>query len=361
MEEAKTTNPVTLKSANSAGSNVTIGGGAPIAVQSMLNADPLDLNASLEQLKRLEDAGCEIVRVAVPHADSLSVFEQLCAQANVPIVADIHFDHRLAIEAAKRGAAKLRINPGNIGSAEKTAAVIETARECDIPIRIGVNAGSLADDIASMENVSFAEKLALSAIEQVDLLENDLDFHDIVVSAKAHSVPQTIEAYRLLHEKIPHIPLHIGVTEAGTATQGIIKSSAGLGILLEQGIGDTIRISLTDDPVLEVEAAWHLLSALGLRQRFPELISCPTCGRCRVDLIPIAKEVERRISKLEAPIKVAVMGCVVNGPGEAKDADVGIASGEGTGALFRHGEVIRKVDEREIVDALMDEINDILE
>lgn len=361
MEEAKTTNPVTLKSANSAGSNVTIGGGAPIAVQSMLNADPLDLNASLEQLKRLEDAGCEIVRVAVPHADSLSVFEQLCAQANVPIVADIHFDHRLAIEAAKRGAAKLRINPGNIGSAEKTAAVIETARECDIPIRIGVNAGSLADDIASMENVSFAEKLALSAIEQVDLLENDLDFHDIVVSAKAHSVPQTIEAYRLLHEKIPHIPLHIGVTEAGTATQGIIKSSAGLGILLEQGIGDTIRISLTDDPVLEVEAAWHLLSALGLRQRFPELISCPTCGRCRVDLIPIAKEVERRISKLEAPIKVAVMGCVVNGPGEAKDADVGIASGEGSGALFRHGEVIRKVDEREIVDALMDEINDILE
>lgn len=336
--------------------DVVIGGGASIAVQSMLNAPATDAGANIDQVMRLVERGCEIVRMAIPTRESLRVFDKVCQASPIPVVADIHFDAKIAIEAAWRGAAKLRINPGNIGGLSETDLVIDAARGAGIPIRIGVNAGSLEADIASRDDLTLPEKLACSVCEYVRYFEEDRDFHDIVVSAKAHDVPSTIETYRLLAKKIPHVPLHIGVTEAGTAMQGMIKSASGLGILLYEGIGDTLRISLTDDPALEVQAAWQLLSALNLRKRSPEIISCPTCGRCQVDLIPIAKEVERRISAIEAPLKVAVMGCVVNGPGEARDADVGVACGIGTGALFSNGRITRKVSEDEIIDALMDEI-----
>ncbi len=335
---------------------VALGGGAPVAVQSMLNASPGDIAANLAQIDRLAAAGCEIVRMAVPSLGDLDAFEAVCAASPLPVVADIHFDARIAIGAAERGAAKLRINPGNIGGLEKTGQVIDAARAAGIPIRIGVNAGSLDEALAARDDLTPAEKLARSAIDYVNYFEHEKDFHDIVVSAKAHDVSQTVETYRILAREIAHIPLHIGITEAGGAMQGLIKSAAGLGILLDEGIGETLRISLTDDPVVEVQAAWHLLGALGLRRRVPEVISCPTCGRCKVDLIALAREVEQRLAGVSRPIKVAVMGCVVNGPGEARDADVGVACGEGVGALFRNGRIVRKVPEESIVDALMDEI-----
>lgn len=337
---------------------VAIGGGAPVAVQSMLNAPAKDVNANLEQIARLEAVGCEIVRMAIPSRDALDAFEQVCAASPLPVVADVHFDHVIAIEAARRGAAKLRINPGNIGSTERTLAVLDAAREAHIPIRVGVNAGSLDSAIAEQSDLTLPRKLAASAIAHVRLFEEN-GFEDVVVSAKANSVPATIETYRLLRAELPSVPLHIGVTEAGGAMQGLIKSACGLGVLLSEGIGDTMRISLTDDPELEVRAAWQLLGALDLRRRVPEMISCPTCGRCQVDLIPIAKEVEQRLSGMDMPLKVAVMGCVVNGPGEAKDADVGVAAGDGCGALFRNGRIIRKVEESQIVEALMAEIESI--
>ena len=279
----------------------------------------------------------------------------MCAASPLPVVADIHFDAQIAIEAARRGAAKLRINPGNIGGLEATDAVIEAAREAGIPIRIGVNAGSLDSALAARDDLTLPQKLAASAADYVRHFE-ERGFHDIVVSAKAHDVQATIDTYRLLAADIPTVPLHIGVTEAGTAFQGIIKSACGLGVLLEQGIGDTLRISLTDDPVTEVRACWTLLGALNLRRRTPELISCPTCGRCQVNLIGLAQEVEQRLASVASPVKVAVMGCVVNGPGEAADADIGVACGAGTGVVFSHGKIVRKVSESEIVDALMEEI-----
>ncbi len=336
--------------------NVALGGGTPVVVQSMLNASSASASDNLDQIQRLYDCGCEVIRMAIPSLDDIAVFSEVCEKSPLPLVADIHFDYRIAIQAAKCGAAKLRINPGNIGGLEKTALVIEAAKEAGIPIRIGVNAGSLDKEIAIKEGMTNSEKLALSAIEYVHFFEDECDFHDIVVSAKAHDVLETIATYRTLSKDIPHIPLHIGITEAGTAMQGLIKSASGLGILLEEGIGDTIRISLTDDPTLEVRAAWQLLGALSIRRRGPEIISCPTCGRCKVDLIGMAKEVTRRLADSEKPIKVAVMGCVVNGPGEAADADVGIASGDGQGVLFRNGRIIKKVDEKDIVDTLISEI-----
>lgn len=335
---------------------VPMGGGAPVVVQSMLNAPANDVEANLDQIARLAEVGCEVVRMAIPSQADVRSFEQVCVRSPLPVVADVHFDARIAMEAAWRGAAKLRINPGNIGGLEKTDMVIDAARGAGIPIRIGVNAGSLDKEMASRDDLSPAQKLVESAHAYVRHFIGERGFRDIVVSAKAHDVPQTVETYRLLAEAMPEVPLHIGVTEAGTAMQGMIKSAAGLGILLDEGIGDTLRISLTDDPTLEVRAAWQLLSALGLRKRGPEIISCPTCGRCQVDLIPIAKQVEERLASVEKPIKVAVMGCVVNGPGEAKDADVGIASGDGVGALFRNGRIVRKVDEADMVEALMKEI-----
>lgn len=335
--------------------SVPVGGGAPCAVQSMLNVSGDDAKANLAQIRALADAGCEIVRMAIPRRSCLDAFAAVCEQSPLPVVADVHFDAQIAIEAARRGAAKLRINPGNIGGWEATDAVIEAAGEAGIPIRVGVNAGSLDEALKSRTDLTLPEKLSASAIDYVRHFE-DRGFHDVVVSAKAHDVMTTVRTYRMLSREIPQVPLHIGITEAGTLMQGTVKSAAGLGILLEEGIGDTMRISLTDDPTEEVRASWMLLAALDLRRRGPEIISCPTCGRCQVDLIGLAKQVDARLSSCSEPLKVAVMGCVVNGPGEAADADIGVACGAGSGALFAHGKVLRKVPEEGIVDALMEEI-----
>ena len=335
--------------------DVVMGGGAPCVVQSMLNQAPDDVEANLRQIAQLADAGCEVVRMAIPRRMYLDSFQAVCEASPLPVVADIHFDAQIAIEAARRGAAKLRINPGNIGGWEKTDPVIDAAGEAGIPIRVGVNAGSLDDALKARCDLTLPEKLAKSAVDYVGHFE-ERGFHDVVVSAKASDVTTTIEAYRLLSQMIPQVPLHIGVTEAGTLFQGLVKSASGLGVLLEQGIGDTMRISLTDDPVSEVRACWTLLAALDLRRRSPEIISCPTCGRCQVDLISLAKQVDDALQRVAQPLKVAVMGCVVNGPGEAADADIGVACGPGNGIIFKNGETLRKVGEDEIVDALLEEI-----
>lgn len=335
--------------------SVPLGGGAPAVVQSMLNEPPEDVAANLAQIDALAQEGCEVVRMAIPQRDCLDAFQAVCSSSPLPVVADIHFDPVIAIEAARRGAAKLRINPGNIGGLEATVPVLEAAQEAGIPIRIGVNAGSLDKALAGRSDLTLPQKLMRSAADYVRFCEGE-GFTDLVVSAKAHDVPTTIETYRLLSDELPHVPLHIGVTEAGTQFQGLVKSAAGLGILLEEGIGDTLRISLTDDPVNEVRACWTLLSALGLRRRGPEIISCPTCGRCKVNLIELADEVERRLRTVSKPLKVAVMGCVVNGPGEAKGADIGVACGDGSGAVFVKGSTVRKAAEADIVDVLMEEI-----
>lgn len=338
--------------------NVALGGGAPCVVQSMLNLPLADVEGNLQQIACLQEAGCELVRIAIPRKADLDYFERICAQSPLPVIADIHFSAELAIEAARRGAAKLRINPGNIGGLEATVPVLEAAKAAGIPIRIGVNAGSLDSALAERSDLTLPEKLVESASSYVSFC-HEQGFYDVVVSAKAHDVPTTVATYRLLSQRMPEVPLHIGVTEAGTLFQGLIKSASGLGILLEQGIGDTMRISLTDDPVEEIRACWTLLSALGLRRRDPELVSCPTCGRCQVDLIPIAKEVEKRLRDVHRPIQVAVMGCVVNGPGEAADADIGVACGKGSGVVFAHGKTLRKVEEAAIVDVLMEEIGNL--
>lgn len=335
---------------------VPLGGGAPCVVQSMLNAPATDVEANLRQIADLQAVGCEVVRMAIPRHSCLDAFEEVCRKSPLPIVADVHFDAGIAIEAARRGAAKLRINPGNIGSWEKTDAVIDAARAARIPIRIGVNAGSLDDALKARTDLTLPEKMAASVKEYVRHFE-DRGFGDIVVSAKAHDVMTTVRAYRVLAREIPEIPLHIGITEAGTLLQGVVKSASGLGILLEEGIGDTMRISLTDEPTAEVRACWMLLSALDLRRRGPEIISCPTCGRCQVDMIPIAKAIEERLATSAKPLKVAVMGCVVNGPGEAEGADIGVASGAGAGVIFKGGSTLRKVDEGDIVETLMEEID----
>lgn len=334
---------------------VPLGGGAPVVVQSMLNAPAQDVEANLVQIGLLAEAGCEVVRVAIPRRDCLDAFGAVCAASSLPVVADVHFDATIAVEAARRGAAKLRINPGNIGGLEATDPILDAAGQAGIPIRIGVNAGSLGKELAGRDDLTLPEKLTRSAVDYVRYCESR-GFTDLVVSAKAHDVMATVATYRLLAAELPHVPLHIGITEAGTTFQGIIKSACGLGILLEQGIGDTLRISLTDDPVQEIRACWTLLAALDLRRRFPELISCPTCGRCQVDLIGLAHRVEERVMESGKPVKVAVMGCVVNGPGEAADADIGVACGASSGVVFSHGNVVRKVEESAIVDALMEEI-----
>jgi (E)-4-hydroxy-3-methylbut-2-enyl-diphosphate synthase len=314
-----------------------------------------DPASTLAQIARLAGAGCEIVRVAIPTPDVLDGFQEICEKSPLPVVADIHFDHRLAIEAARRGAAGLRINPGNIGSWDRVDAVIDEAGAAGIPIRVGVNAGSLDRAFDERDDMTLPEKLVASAAGYIEHFESR-GFSDVVLSAKAHSVPTTLSTYRTLSRELPHVPLHVGVTEAGTLRQGTVKNCAGVGILLEEGIGDTIRLSLTADPVEEVNVAWDLLSALGMRRLHPELVSCPTCGRTQVDLIKMAEEVSARLSRVNAPISVAVMGCVVNGPGEARDADIGIACGKGQGLLFAGGEPIRKVSEEHMVDELFDEI-----
>lgn len=336
--------------------SVPLGGGSPVVVQSMTCTPTVDADATLAQVNALVDAGCDLVRVTVPSREALGPFERICRESPVPIVADIHFDYRLAIGAVRAGAAKLRINPGNIGDWERVDAVIDAAGEAGAAIRIGVNAGSLDKRIAERDDLTQPEKLVASSLEFVEYFEKR-GFDDIVLSAKAHSVPTTIETYRALSRELPHVPLHLGVTEAGTVQQGTIKSAVGLGVLLAEGIGDTMRVSLTADPVEEPPVCWGILQSLGLRRRGPELVSCPTCGRTQVDLIGLAEEVAERLKGCSKPISVAVMGCVVNGPGEASDADVGVACGRGVGMVFRHGEVIRKVPEDQIVDALMEEID----
>ena len=336
--------------------DVQIGGGAPVVVQSMTCTPTTDADATLAQVRALVDAGCDVVRVSVPTKDALEPFARICCESPVPIVADIHFDYRLAIGAVKAGAAKLRINPGNIGDWDRVDAVIDAAGEAGAAIRIGVNAGSLDEVIAAREDLTQPEKLVASSLQFVEHFERR-GFDRIVLSAKAHSVKTTIDTYRALSRELPQVPLHLGVTEAGTLQQGTIKSSVALGVLLAEGIGDTMRVSLTADPVEEPPVAWGILASLGLRRRGPELVSCPTCGRTQVDLIGLAEEVSERLKTCDKPISVAVMGCVVNGPGEASDADVGVACGRGVGMVFRHGEVIRKVSEAEIVDALMEEID----
>lgn len=336
--------------------SVPLGGGSPVVVQSMTCTPTVDADATLAQVNALVDAGCDLVRVTVPSREALGPFERICRESPVPIVADIHFDYRLAIGAVRAGAAKLRINPGNIGDWERVDAVIDAAGEAGAAIRIGVNAGSLDKRIAERDDLTQPEKLVASSLEFVEHFEKR-GFDDIVLSAKAHSVPTTIETYRALSRELPHVPLHLGVTEAGTVQQGTIKSAVGLGVLLAEGIGDTMRVSLTADPIEEPPVCWGILQSLGLRRRGPELVSCPTCGRTQVDLIGLAEEVAERLKGCSKPISVAVMGCVVNGPGEASDADVGVACGRGVGMVFRHGEVIRKVPEDQIVDALMEEID----
>lgn len=336
--------------------SVPLGGGSPVVVQSMTCTPTVDADATLAQVNALVDAGCDLVRVTVPSREALGPFERICRESPVPIVADIHFDYRLAIGAVRAGAAKLRINPGNIGDWERVDAVIDAAGEAGAAIRIGVNAGSLDKRIAERDGLTQPEKLVASSLEFVEHFEKR-GFDDIVLSAKAHSVPTTIETYRALSRELPHVPLHLGVTEAGTVQQGTIKSAVGLGVLLAEGIGDTMRVSLTADPVEEPPVCWGILQSLGLRRRSPDLVSCPTCGRTQVDLIGLAEEVGERLKGCSKPISVAVMGCVVNGPGEASDADVGVACGRGVGMVFRHGEVIRKVPEDQIVDALMEEID----
>lgn len=338
--------------------NVAIGDGAPISVQSMTNTKTTDTEATVAQINALQAAGCDIVRLAVPDMEAAQNLGNIIAKVKVPLVADIHFDYRLALEAIKQGISALRLNPGNIGSEDRVRAVVKEAKANHIPIRIGVNAGSLDKTLLEKYGGVTAEALVESALQHVRILEQQ-DFYDMKISLKAHDVPLTLEAYQLMSEKVDY-PLHLGITEAGTARTGMIKSAVGIGALLAQGIGDTFRISLTGDPVVEVKVANEILKSLGMREYGPTLISCPTCGRTCIDLAGIAEQVEERLSNIKAPISVAVMGCVVNGPGEARGADVGIAGGNGVGLVFRKGEIIRKVDEKDLVEELFKEIDAIL-
>ncbi len=334
--------------------NVPVGGEAPVSVQSMCNTDTRDVEATVAQIERLAEAGCEIVRVAVPDAAAARALSEIKKAVNLPLIADIHFNYRLALTAIEAGVDGLRINPGNIGEQERVEAVVEAAKAQKIPIRIGVNAGSLEPEMWEKYGGPTPEAMVESALHHVRILE-ELDFRQIKISLKAHDVARTVAAYRLIAQKTDY-PLHIGITEAGTFLAGTVKSSVGLGVLLSEGIGDTLRVSLTDDPVQEVRVGMEILKSLGLREAGPVMISCPTCGRCEIDLIGLARDVEERLAKMKNPIEVAVMGCVVNGPGEAREADFGIAGGKGVGLVFRRGKVVRKVKEEELADALMEEI-----
>ncbi len=333
---------------------VPVGGGVPVTIQSMCSTKTHDIHATVEQILRLETAGCEIVRVAVPDMAAAKAIGAIKNQIHIPLVADIHFDYKLALECVAQGVDKIRINPGNIGGEERIKAVADACRERKIPIRIGVNGGSLEKELREKYGGVTAQALVESALGHAALLEK-FSFDEICISVKCSSVPVTMEAYRLLGERCPY-PLHLGVTEAGTPGMGIIKSAMGIGGLLCLGVGDTLRVTLTADPVEEVYAAKKILRAAGLRKDGPDLIACPTCGRTNIDLIPMAEEVERRLAGCTKAITVAVMGCAVNGPGEAAAADIGIAGGKGEGLLFRKGQILRKVPQEQLVDALMDEI-----
>jgi (E)-4-hydroxy-3-methylbut-2-enyl-diphosphate synthase len=333
---------------------VTVGGGAPIVVQSMTKTDTRDVRATVRQIKQLEEVGCEIVRVAVPDATAAQALVDIKKRIKIPLIADIHFDYRLALAALQAGVDGLRLNPGNIGEAAKVRRVALAAKERGVPIRIGVNAGSLPKTVN--KKLSVGDRMVAAALEQIKLLES-LDFDLIKVSLKAFDVPTTIAAYRDIAEKIPY-PLHIGVTEAGPPRSGVIRSAVGIGTLLWLGIGDTIRVSLTAPPQDEVAAAYEILKSLDLRRRGPVLVSCPTCGRAEADVVKLAQAVEKRLAKISKPIKVAVMGCVVNGPGEARDADIGLACGKGKGVIFRKGKKAVVVEEKDFLEALMKEIEE---
>lgn len=333
---------------------VAVGGGNPIVVQSMTNTDTRDVAATVEQIAKLEQAGCEIIRVAVLDQEAAAAIKQIKQSISIPLVADIHFDYKLALLSIDAGADGLRINPGNIGDQRKVAAIVSACRDRKIPIRIGVNSGSLDKRMLARYGSICKEAMVESAMENIRILE-DMDFREIKVSLKSSSVLLSLDAYRLMAEKVDY-PLHVGITEAGTKDRALIKSSLGIGMLLYEGIGDTIRFSLTADPVDEVWAAYELLRVLEIRQRGMELISCPTCGRCQIDLIRLAEEVDQAIRAWPEPLKVAVMGCIVNGPGEAREADVGIAGGRGFGLLFRKGQIVKKVPEAEMLEVLLNEI-----
>ncbi|MGI5839582.1 MAG: flavodoxin-dependent (E)-4-hydroxy-3-methylbut-2-enyl-diphosphate synthase [bacterium] len=339
--------------------SVTVGGGTPVSVQSMTKTDTRDVPATVRQIDELAAAGCEIIRVAVVDMEAAEKLKDIRAQIAIPLVADIHFDYRLALQAIKSGVDGLRINPGNIGAPEAVREVVQAAKARRVPIRIGVNSGSLEKDIWAKYGRVTAAAMTENALRHVDILE-DLDFYDIIISLKATDVLTTIAAYRQIAAAVDY-PLHLGITEAGTMFAGTVKSAVGIGTLLADGIGDTIRVSLTGAPAEEVRVGWEILRALNLRQRGVEVISCPTCGRCQIDMIPLAEEVNRRVQQINRPLKVAVMGCAVNGPGEAKEADFGIAGGRGEGLLFRRGQIIRKVQEEKLVEALMEEIENAID
>lgn len=352
-------NPITRKKTRQLSLGpVKIGGNAPVAVQSMCNTDTRDPKATLAQISQLEQAGCELVRLAVPDEAAAKAISKIKKGTAVPLIADIHFDYRLALEAVNQGVDGLRINPGNIGDKDKVAEVVRACKDKGIPIRIGVNAGSLEKLLLEKYGHPTPEAIVESAFGHIRILE-DLNFRDIKVSLKASDVMTTVSAYRLFSQKSDY-PLHIGISEAGTLFSGTIKSSVGLGILLAEGLGDTMRVSLTADPVEEVRVAYEILKSLKIRQRGVNIISCPTCGRTEINIIGLAQEVEKRLSHITEPITVAVMGCVVNGPGEAREADVGIAGGKGVGLLFKHGEILKKFDEKELADVLVKEVEEIV-
>lgn len=334
--------------------NLVIGGGAPVSVQSMLNIPADDIQGNVAQAKQLADAGCQLIRFAVPNMEAVRLIGAVKSAVNVPVVADIHFDYRLALESVNAGIDKIRINPGNIGDADRVKAVANACANAGIPIRIGVNSGSVEKEILAKYGSPTPEALVESALYHASLLER-FDFNDIVLSMKSSDVASMVQAYELAAEKCEY-PLHLGVTEAGTIHMGLLKSAAGIGALLLHGIGDTIRVSLTAAPINEIDAGFDILKAVGLKTDGPQIVSCPTCGRTKINLIPLAEEVEQRLKNCRKPIKVAIMGCVVNGPGEAREADIGIAGGNGEGLLFRKGEIIRKIPEDRLVDELMQEI-----
>ena len=333
---------------------VKIGGDNPVAIQSMCNTDTRDVKATVNQIHELENAGCEIIRVAVPNMEAAQALQEIKKQIHIPLVADIHFDYRLALECMKNGADKVRINPGNIGDRDRVKQVVEMAKEREIPIRIGVNGGSLERELLQKYGGVTADALVESAMGHVAILD-ELNFNNVVVSIKISDVPKMLCAYRKFNE-ISDIPLHIGVTESGTLKGGTVKSAVGIGALLAEGIGDTMRVSLTANPVEEIYAAYDIQKVLGMRKTGAEIVSCPTCGRTQLDLISIANEVEKRAANIDKPIKIAVMGCAVNGPGEAREADIGIAGGKGEGLIFKKGEIIKKVPQDSLVDELMKEI-----
>ena len=339
--------------------SVAVGGGAPISVQSMCSTDTRDVAATTAQIAALTEVGCELVRCAVLDREAAEAMARIKAESRIPVIADIHFDFRLALTVLAGGIDGLRLNPGNIGERWKVAEVVSAARERQVPIRIGVNAGSLEKELLAKYGHPTSEAMVESALGHIRILE-DLGYDRIKISLKASDVMKTVAAYRLLSQKVDY-PLHIGITEAGTIFSGTIKSSVGLGILLADGIGDTMRVSLTGDPVDEVRVGFEILKSLGLRQHGINFVSCPTCGRCQINLIDVANEVEERLKGVEAALTVAVMGCVVNGPGEAREADFGIAGGKGEGLLFRHGEIVRKVSEAEMADALVAEVMKVVE